>query len=100
MFCNVKTSKENCENVVYPPRGNMFISNSNQIINAYFENVFKWLKDCESIFGFNLDGYSQIRMYTFLAERFLPYWFKKYTKVLEWPVVYCDIYKNYEQNKI
>jgi len=32
-------------------------------------------------------------MYTFLAERFLPYWFKKYTKYLEWPVVYCDINK-------
>ena len=41
-------------------------------------------------------GYSKIRMYTFLAERFLPYWFKKYTKALEWPVVYCDIKKNYE----
>ena len=37
-------------------------------------------------------------MYTFLAERFLPYWFKKYTNALEWPVVYCDI-KNNEQKK-
>ena len=35
-------------------------------------------------------------MYTFLAERFLPYWFKKYAETLEWPVVYCDINKNYE----
>ena len=76
------------------PRGNMFISNSKPVINAYFENVFKWLKDCESIFGFNLEGYSQIRMYTFLAERYLPYWFKKYTKFLEWPVIYKDINKN------
>ena len=76
------------------PRGNMFISNSKQIINAYFQNVFKWLRDCENVFGFNLRGYGQIRMYTFLAERYLPYWFKKYTKFLEWPVIYKDINKN------
>ena len=66
---------------------------SADIINLYFSEVFDWLKKCESIFGFNLKGYNQIRMYTFLAERFLPYWFKKYTKALEWPVVYCDINK-------
>lgn len=81
-------------------QGNMFISKSTQIINNYFTEVFDWLKKCESIFGFNLQGYNKIRMYTFLAERFLPYWFKKYTKSLEWPVVYCDINKNNEQNKI
>ena len=45
------------------------------------------------MFGFNLKGYNTIRMYTFLAERFLPYWFNKYTKCLEWPIVYCDINK-------
>jgi hypothetical protein len=33
-------------------------------------------------------------MYTFLAERYLPYWFKKYTKFKEWPVVYYDINKD------
>ena len=76
------------------PRGNMFISNSKKIINDYFENVFDWLNKCEKIFGFELEGYGQIRMYTFLAERYLPYWFKKYTKFLEWPVIYNDINKN------
>lgn len=74
-------------------QGNMFVSNSFNVINAYFEEVFDWLQKCEKLFGFNLKGYSNIRMYTFLAERFLPYWFKKYTKSLEWPVVYCDINK-------
>jgi len=74
-------------------QGNMFISNSEKIINSYFEEVFAWLSECEKVFGFNLEGYNKIRMYTFLAERFLPYWFKKYTKYLEWPVVYCDINK-------
>ena len=74
-------------------QGNMFISKSPVIINNYFNEVFSWLKKCEDLFGFELKGYNQIRMYTFLAERFLPYWFKKYTNYLEWPVVYCDINK-------
>ena len=74
-------------------QGNMFISKSSKIIDKYFSEVFDWLKKCENIFGFNLKGYNKIRMYTFLAERFLPYWFKKYTNSLEWPVVYCDINK-------
>ncbi len=81
-------------------QGNMFISKSSNVINSYFTEVFAWLNKCENIFGFNLKGYNKIRMYTFLAERFLPYWFKKYTKSLEWPVVYCDINKKDEQNKI
>ncbi len=72
-------------------QGNMFISKSSKVIDAYFSDVFEWLYKCESIFGFNLQGYNKIRMYTFLAERYLPFWFKKYTKALEWPVVYCDI---------
>ena len=34
-----------------------------------------------------------MRMYTFLAERYLSFWFKKYTNYLEWPVIYYDINK-------
>lgn len=74
-------------------QGNMFIARSSSIIDKYFSEVFSWLNKCEDIFGFDLKGYNQIRMYTFLAERFLPFWFKKYTNFLEWPVVYCDINK-------
>ena len=74
-------------------RGNMFISKSPKIINLYFRDVFDWLKSCEGIFGFNLEGYGKKRMYTFLAERYLPFWFKKYTNYLEWPVIYYDINK-------
>ena len=72
-------------------QGNMFVCRSTKIIDNYFSEVFDWLEKCEKIFGFNLQGHRKIRMYTFLAERFLPFWFKKYTKYLEWPVVYCDI---------
>lgn len=74
-------------------RGNMFISKNKEIIQSYFKDVFEWMLKCEKIFGFELSGYSQIRIYTFLAERFLPFWFKKYTKYLEWPVVFKDINK-------
>ena len=74
-------------------RGNMFITKSEKIIDKYFLEVFDWLKKCEKVFGFDLNGYGQIRMYTFLAERFLPFWFKKYTKSLAWPVTYYDINK-------
>ena len=74
-------------------QGNMFITKSSKIINSYFEDIFMWLLKCEDVFGFDLKGYGKIRMYTFLAERFLPFWFKKYTNYLEWPVVYHDINK-------
>ena len=78
-------------------RGNMFITKSPIIMNTYFSEVFEWLTNCEKIFGFNLHGYGKVRMYTFLAERFLPFWFKKYSKYLEWPVIYYDIGKSNEK---
>ena len=74
-------------------QGNMFITKSSKIIDSYFKDVFSWLEKCEKIFGYDLDGYGKIRMYTFLAERYLPFWFKKYTKSLDWPVVYFYINK-------
>lgn len=74
-------------------RGNMFIAKKNYIFEKYFKDVFLWLKKCEKIFGLDLKGYGQKRMYAFLAERYLSYWFKKYTKCLEWPVVYYDLNK-------
>ena len=82
------------EGLVYAKSLGVEISdNSIEGDDNYFNEVFSWLKKCEDLFGFELKGYNQIRMYTFLAERFLPYWFKKYKNYLEWPVVYCDINK-------
>ena len=72
-------------------QGNMFICKSKRIINQYYETIFKWLNDCEKIFGFDLDGYGKTRVYAFLAERFLPYWFNKYVKTLEWPITFNDL---------
>ena len=74
-------------------QGNMFICKSKEIMNSYYETIFEWLEKCEEVFGFNLKGYN-IRIYAFLAERFLPFWFNKYCKVLEWPVIFYDLKKN------
>lgn len=70
---------------------NMFICKSKKIISKYYETVFKWLEKCEKIIGFNLEGYNKVRMYGFLAERFMPYWFYKNSKVMEWPIIFDDL---------
>ena len=74
-------------------RGNMFVCRSKKIMNSYYDSIFPWLTRCEKIFGFNLTGYGMTRIYAFLAERYLSYWFNKYTKPLLWPVIYYDISK-------
>jgi hypothetical protein len=74
-------------------QGNMFICRSKKLIQKYYEVIFAWLFECEKIFGFNLNGYSKIRIYAFLAERFLPYWFNKYANCLEWPILFNDLRK-------
>ena len=72
---------------------NLFICRSKKLINEYYETIFDWLKSCEKIFGFDLEGYGKIRIYGFLAERFLPFWFNKYAKCLEWPIIFNDLTK-------
>lgn len=71
--------------------GCMFICKSKKLMNNYYETVFPWLERCEKVFGFNLKGYGKIRIYAFLTERFLPFWFNKYSKTLEWPVIFYDL---------
>ena len=68
----------------------MFISKPH-IINKWFENLFSWLSKCEQTFGFEkLRGYDSQRLYAYLAERYLSFWFKKYTKFKTWPYVTLD----------
>jgi hypothetical protein len=65
----------------------MFIAKA-CIADKWFSSLFPWLFRCEKIFGFdNLKGYDTQRLYAYLAERYLSFWFKKYTKFVEWPVV-------------
>ena len=78
------------EEVSFNPH-NMFMCNSKKILIKYYETIFPWLEKCESIFGFNLKGYGQQRIYGFLAERFMSYWFCKYTKFKVMPIIFKDI---------
>lgn len=71
--------------------GNMFICKSKKIIKNYYNSIFPWLERCEKIFGFKSDSYGKTRIYAFLAERYLSFWFNKYTKPLIWPIIFFDI---------
>ena len=65
----------------------MFITKVD-IANQWFEKLFPWLFRCEKVFGFeNLKGYDSQRLYAYLAERYLSFWFKKYSKYIEWPYI-------------
>ena len=70
---------------------NMFICKSSKILDNYYNTIFPWLKRCENEFGFQLKGYGLKRIYGFLAERFMSYWFKKYTKYSTLPIIFQDI---------
>ena len=62
-----------------------------EILDNWFKDLFKWLFKCEKIFGFKkLSGYDQQRLYAYLAERYLPFWFKKYSKAKELNWVFFD----------
>ena len=75
---------------------NMFICKSKNILNNYYSSVFFLLEKCEKKFGFdNLNGYGLKRIYGFLAERFLSYWFTKNYKVKELPIIVRDL-SNYK----
>ena len=71
---------------------NMFICKTKKVLFDYYSSVFPWLERCEKIFRFeNLKGYGLQRIYGFLAERYLSYWFKKYTKYSVLPIIFKDI---------
>ena len=71
----------------------IFISKNKKLMNAFYNDLFTWLNKCEKIFGFNSSSYDTKRIYSFLTERYMPYWFEKYSKVLPWPWVFFDISK-------
>ena len=73
---------------------NLFFSKN--LLNSYYNDVFPWLENCEKLFGFkDLKGYGLTRIYGFLAERFMSYWFKKNAKYKELPILFHDISKTY-----
>jgi hypothetical protein len=71
---------------------NMFICKNKEILFSYYDSLFPWLENCEKIFGFkDLKGFGLKRIYGFLAERYMSYWFKKYTKHTVLPMQFKDI---------
>ena len=80
---------------------NMFICNSKEILKNYYSTIFPWLERCEEKFGFqNLAGYGKIRIYTFLAERFMSYWFQKNYKCKTMPIIFYDIKKDFNHKPL
>jgi len=72
----------------------MFIAKP-KIVNLWFSALFPWLSRCEKLFGFeNLNGYDTQRLYAYLAERYLSFWFKKHTKSLSCPWIFFDTLSN------
>ena len=62
----------------------IMVISKKKILNKWFKDLFSWLFKCEKIFGFkDLKGYDQQRLYAFLAERYLSFWFLKKTTYLE-----------------
>lgn len=71
---------------------NMFICKNKEILYSYYDSLFPWLFNCEKIFGFkDLKGFGLQRIYGFLAERYMSYWFKKYTKYKTLSMQFKDI---------
>ena len=71
---------------------NMFICKSKKILQKYYDSVFPWLFRCEKIFNFkDLHGYGLQRIYGFLAERYLSFWFQKYTNYRTMPIIFKDV---------
>ncbi len=65
-----------------------------EILNQWFNDCFEWLFKCEKLFGFDdLVGYDKKRLYAFLAERYLSFWFNKYAKPIAWHWTFYDIEK-------
>ena len=86
-----KDFKEFLDNSVSFNPHNMFICKSKKTLSKYYHAVFPWLERCEKEFGFQLEGYGLKRIYGFLAERYMSFWFQKNTKFKVMPIVFKDI---------
>jgi len=79
------------KNVSFNPH-NMFVCKSKEILKSYYEDIFPWLERCENEFkSYDLTGYGLQRIYGFLAERYMSYWFQKNTKYKTLPIFFKDI---------
>ena len=73
---------------------NLFICKNIFLLNSFYVKIFDWLFKCEDIFKkFELDTYGKKRIYGFLAERYLPFWFEQNCRTLNWPYIFFDTNK-------
>lgn len=80
-YCNIQNHTE---------ANNMFYSKP-KIMNELYKDLFDWLFKCEKIFNKKeLIGYDLQRIYCFLSERFIPFWFKKNVKFTHWPWIFYE----------
>ena len=70
---------------------NMFICRNSKILGEFYNEIFPWLFKCEEEFkDLNLKGYDKVRIYGFLAERYMPYWFKKNFDTTTCPITFFE----------
>ena len=70
---------------------NMFICRNSKILGEFYNEIFPWLFKCEEKFqNLNLKGYDKARIYGFLAERYMPYWFKKNFNTTTCPITFFE----------
>ena len=61
------------------------------ILNSWFNDLFEWLFKCEDLFGFkNLIGYDKNRLYAYLSERYLSFWFNHNYKTKDCSWIFFD----------
>ena len=61
------------------------------ILDKWFSDLFEWLFNCEKLFGFKeLVGYDKGRLYAYLSERYLSYWFNKFCNSKSCPWSFYD----------
>ena len=76
-------------NVQFNP--NIMVISKKLILDKWFNTLFDWLFNCEKIFGFNnLKGYDTGRLYAYLSERYLSFWFNQYYNTKECPWIFFD----------
>ena len=69
----------------------MFICKNYKILLKFYNEIFPWLFACEKRFkDTNLKGYNRKRIYGFLAERFMPFWFLKNFKTTTCNITFLD----------
>ena len=71
--------------------GNKSFTAAAQIIGKSQSTLSRDVIQLEKKIGFkNLSGYDTKRLYAYLAERYLSFWFKKYTTYKEHPWIFIQ----------